>query len=269
MIKNFKILLAFILMGFLSSCSQVLQTVDLDINSKDNSVQEQFKVVEKTLTIKEARMLARAPYERMVLQSGGAAVKSIPEKIALSSEFPINSGPFKYTIGIGDTITFSKLIENNYTSIELDKQWPTKSKPSDYKLGVGDTLALTLIKENNATNQMVPKNDDGNQNLIINSQDIDLTINSNGRIGSDGSVLLLEVGRLEASDKSLNELRSEVRNILIRNGVSPRFQLEIVDFKSQKAYLTVNANPKLLYLMIKKQQCAIFSHQRMSVLNLE
>ena len=35
-------------------------------------------------------------------------------------------------------------------------------------------------------------------------------------------------------------MRSEVRNILIRNGVSPRFQLEIADFKSQKAYLTVN-----------------------------
>ena len=53
-------------------------------------------------------------------------------------------------------------------------------------------------------------------------------------------MLLLEVGRLEAIGKSLNELRSEVRNILIRNGVSPRFQLEIAEFKSHKAYLTVN-----------------------------
>ena len=40
---------------------------------------------------------------------------------------------------------------------------------------------------------------------------------------------LLEVGRLEVSGKSLNELRSEVRNILIRNGISPQFQLEISD----------------------------------------
>ena len=63
-----------------------------------------------------------------------------------------------------------------------------------------------------------------------------------GRVGSDGSVLLLEVGRLEANGKSLNELRSEVRNILIRNGVSPRFQLEIGEFKSQRAYLTVNSS---------------------------
>ena len=48
------------------------------------------------------------------------------------------------------------------------------------------------------------------------------------------------MGRLEARGKTLNEVRSEVRNILIRNGSSPRFQLEIIDFKSQRAYLTVN-----------------------------
>ena len=60
--------------------------------------------------------------------------------------------------------------------------------------------------------------------------------------------LLLEVGRLEANGKSLNELRSEVRNILIRNGVSPRFQLEIAEFKSQKAYLTVNTTSKVVNL---------------------
>ena len=38
-------------------------------------------------------------------------------------------------------------------------------------------------------------------NLIINSQQNDRTIESIARIGSDGSVLLLEVGRLEASGK--------------------------------------------------------------------
>ena len=83
-------------------------------------------------------------------------------------------------------------------------------------------------------------------------QQIDETINSTGRIGSDGSVLLLEVGRLEANGKSLNELRSEVRNILIRNGVSPRFQLEIAEFKSQKAYLTVNSTSKVINLNDQK-----------------
>ena len=45
---------------------------------------------------------------------------------------------------------------------------------------------------------------------------------------------LLEVGRLEALGKSINQLRSEVRNIFIRNGISPKFQLEISAFSSQK-----------------------------------
>ena len=67
-------------------------------------------------------------------------------------------------------------------------------------------------------------------------------IQTTGRIGSDGSVLLLEVGRLEAVGKTINDLRSEVRNILIRNGISPKFQLEITAFNSQKAYLTINSN---------------------------
>ena len=67
-------------------------------------------------------------------------------------------------------------------------------------------------------------------------------IQTSGRVGSDGSILLLEVGRLEALGKSINQLRSEVRNILIRNGISPKFQLEISAFKSQKAYITITSN---------------------------
>ena len=89
---------------------------------------------------------------------------------------------------------------------------------------------------------------EGNQSVIINSQQNDNTIVSRGRIGSDGSVLLLEVGRLEANGKTLNDLRAAVRNILIRNGVSPRFQLEIVDFKSQKSYLTINSKSEIILL---------------------
>ena len=33
-----------------------------------------------------------------------------------------------------------------------------------------------------------------------------------------------------------------------RNGVNPRFQLEIVEFKSKKAYLTVNTNSTVILL---------------------
>ena len=116
------------------------------------------------------------------------------------------------------------------------------------------TVALTLMKEDNASNQMAPvgrgnsNGDNDYQNLIINPQQSESTITTTGRIGSDGSVLLLEVGRLEANGKSLNDLRSEVRNNLIRNGISPRFQLEIVEFKSKKAYLTINSNSTVVIL---------------------
>ena len=58
-----------------------------------------------------------------------------------------------------------------------------------------------------------------------------------GRVGSDGSVLLLGVGSIKASNRSINEVRTEVRNVIIRKGLSPNFQLELTDFLSKKAYL--------------------------------
>ena len=247
MIKIFKTVSAFIFISFLLSCSQVLQTVDLDIDTEDNSVQEQFKVVEKALTIKEAKSQKNAKYPRIVLRNGrGKNSQPIPEKLALESKFPKRKASTSYKIGVGDTITFSKLIENNRSDIEIANQWPQVLNTSNYKLGIGDSLNLTLIKQINSEPQTVPNEQGG---FIITTQpSVEKTINSTGRIGSDGSVLLLEVGRLEAVGKTLNELRSEVRNILIRNIVSPRFQMEIVDFKSQKAYLTINSASKVIFL---------------------
>ena len=247
MTKLFTYIPLFFLAGLLISCSQVLQTVDLNINSDDPSMQEEFNVVEKTLTIKEAKTQKTAPYPREVLRSGrGENAQPISEKIALKSKFPKKERPKKYILGIGDTLTFSRLLENNRSNDQKDRQWPVKSNTPNYKLGVGDTLDLTLIKTTKSNQQLAPSSE--NQNVIVTPQQIDETISSTGRIGSDGSVLLLEVGRLEAIGKSLNELRSEVRNILIRNGVSPRFQLEIAGFKSQKAYLTVNTTSTVVNL---------------------
>ena len=240
----------FFLAGFLTGCSQVLQTVDLNINAEDSSLQEEFNVVEKTLTIREANTQKTAPYTRMVLRNGrGDIAQPISEKLALKSEYPKNILPIKYKIGIGDTVTYSRLIENNRTPSKDTDIWPKQNTERKYQLGVGDTLALTLIRTNNDLNTT---SSEGGQQVIINQQQNDSTIETTGRIGSDGSVLLLEVGRLEANGKSLNELRSEVRNILIRNGVSPRFQLEIVDFKSQKSYLTINSVSEVILLSDQK-----------------
>ncbi len=247
MTKLFDYISIFFLAGFLIGCSQVLETIDLDINSDDPSLQEEFTVVEKTLTIREAKAQKSYPYLRTILKNGrGENAQPIAEELALKSEFPKNDAPQDYILGIGDTIAFSRLIENNRSNDQTDNQWPVVSRASNYKLGIGDTLALTLIKTTKSTQQLTASSEE--QNGIITTQQLDETINSTGRIGSDGSVLLLEVGRLEATGKSLNELRSEVRNILIRNGVSPRFQLEIADFKSQKAYLTVNTKSTVVNL---------------------
>ena len=252
MIKIFKISYVFVLIGFVQGCSQVLQTVDLKVDSEDISSQEEFRVIEKTLTIKEARSQRNAPYARQVLKNGrGKNAQPIPEEVALLSDFPKYEGPSEYKIGIGDTISFSRLIENLRPQSKVADQWPKQKSTSNYNLGIGDTLALTIIKQVQKVNPITQStSNDGQTTLVIPPQqpEIDETINSTGRIGSDGSVLLLEVGRLEANGKSLNDLRSEVRNILIRNGVIPRFQLEIVAFKSQKSYLTMNSRSQVIVL---------------------
>jgi polysaccharide export outer membrane protein len=252
MTKLFSYISLLFLAGLFTGCSQVLQNVDLYINSEDPSLQEKFNVVEKTLTIREAKSQKVAPYLRAVLRNGrGQNAQPISEKIALKSEFPKNEAQKEYTIGIGDTVTFSRLIENNRSPLKKTNTWPKQNVERKYQLGVGDTLALTLIRATNNLNTTAPISSDSKengQNVIISQQQNDSTIETKGRVGSDGSVLLLEVGRLEANGKSLNELRSEVRNILIRNGVSPRFQLEIVEFKSQKSYLTINSTSKVIIL---------------------
>ena len=99
--KFLRVIYFFIVAGIINACSQVLQTVDLDINTEDNLAQEKFNVVEKTLTINEARAQKNAPYLRVVLKEGrGSSAKPIPEKSALKSKFPNNSSPLKYRIGI-------------------------------------------------------------------------------------------------------------------------------------------------------------------------
>ena len=119
MTRLFYYISLFFLAVLLTGCSKVLQTVDLNLNSKDSSLQEEFNVIEKTLTIKEAKTQKSAPYSRIVLKNGrGKNAQPISEQLALRSEFPKNNSPIEYKIGIGDTITFSRLIENIVTSLK-------------------------------------------------------------------------------------------------------------------------------------------------------
>ena len=78
MIKIFKITFAFVLMSLLLSCSQILQTVNLDINTEDNSVQEVFNVVEE-LTIEEAREQKTADYKRGIEKGRAQMLNLFPK----------------------------------------------------------------------------------------------------------------------------------------------------------------------------------------------
>ena len=196
MIKILQIISFFIIAGLISSCSQILQSVDLDITTDDVLVQETFEVIEKTLTINEARKQQNAPYFRTVLRNGrGENAKPIPEKLALKSEFPKSEPPVGYKIGIGDAITFSRLIENNRVTRQIANEWPIQQIASNYKLGIGDTVALTLMKEDNASNQMAPvgrgnsNGDNDYQTSLLIHNKAESTPFTTGRIGSDGSVL--------------------------------------------------------------------------------
>ena len=48
---------------------------------------------------------------------------------------------------------------------------------------------------------------------------------------------MLGLGSITAEGRSLSDVQTEVRNILIRNGLAPSFQLEITGFNSKKAFV--------------------------------
>lgn len=263
----------------LVSCSEVLQTVDLEVSSADDAAQEEFNVVEKTLTLSEARAQKTAPYTRQVIQSGrGAIAGPITERSLVGSNFPRSARAAPYRVGAGDRLNFTRLVDNqsstaqvstvwppqlsivpytlepkdkillrrildtNTTNISGTENWPKVSPQKAYTIGIGDEVALIQINEAGTNNaaallQSERGNSDIQNTLPQAGQNV---IRTTGRVGSDGSVLLLEVGRLDANGKTLSQLRAEVRNVLIRNGLSPKFQLDIISFASQRAYISTS-----------------------------
>ncbi len=236
----------------LTNCSNIIQNLNLSVNSEDEIAQQEFNVEETTLTISVAKSQSKTPYLRQVIKNGhGEEAGPISESYASVSNFPTEAKYIEYLIGPGDTIKLLQIIENKFSNIEKKSEWPRSGGERDYSLGIGDTLSLMMMAESSPDFVISGIDDDSNQ-PIYSMKGEDKVITATGRIGSDGSVLLLEVGRLEAEGKTLNELRSEVRNILIRNGVSPRFQLEILDFKSKRAYLTINEKSVIISLNDQK-----------------
>ena len=72
MTNFFKIFYLSVGLSFLIGCSQILQDVDLSFDEKDRVEQEDFTVVEKTLTLSEAKSRQSDPYMRQIIQKGWA-----------------------------------------------------------------------------------------------------------------------------------------------------------------------------------------------------
>ena len=83
-----------------------------------------------------------------MLQPGrGAKARYISENLALKSTFPNDQKEIDYKIGIGDTLSFLKLIDNKHKRSLGQTGWPKNVDGFNYILGIGDNLTLTLLKD--------------------------------------------------------------------------------------------------------------------------
>lgn len=188
----------------LSSCTAILQSPALPTDVEEIAgEQDDFRITVQPLTLETAEKLQAEPYPRNVVRTGsGASAGVVPEGVMTRSNLPPNTGPQVYRLGLGDELTFAQFAEGGVASV----------------------------------NQLIDSGSETSTSVLT----ADQVITSKGRVGSDGSVLLLGLGKLDLGGKTLSEARDIVRNVLIRNGAAPRFQLEISGFNSKKVFLVSN-----------------------------
>jgi protein involved in polysaccharide export with SLBB domain len=231
---------------FLISCSEILEPINI-YGAKQNvtteTVQEEFEINIQSLTFKSARKANRTPYTRQLILTGsGSRAKVLNEASFLKSSFPKPSSSPNYLLGVGDTLSYVLLNEFETKSA----QWPSISRKSEYRLGAGDELTFTQSNDNNLDISVTMG---GSGKIIPKLDERGSLISTKGVIGSNGNILLFGLGNITAANRTLANIRNEVRNILIRNGLTPNFQLEISKFQSQKAFITFNNdNSKIIYL---------------------
>ena len=221
---------------FLQSCSEILEPVSLFGAKKDiitGAEQEEFEIKVKSLTFKTTKKANNTPYSRQLIYKGsGSRANVLNEADFLKSNFPKSLSSPNYILDVGDKLIFTQL---NEFETEI-AQWPTNSGVSEYLLGPGDELSFTQPKENNQdvtvtldeNGQLIPLQEEERVGLIV----------TRGVIGTNGNILLFGLGNVSAANRTLDNVRTEVRNILIRNGLAPNFQLEISEFNSKKIFVT-------------------------------
>jgi len=243
---NFKLILCCIASALLlNGCDKILEPVSLFSGNQGASSkleQEEFEINIKSLTFNTAEKANNTPYSRrMVLTGSGTRAKVLDEANFLKSNFPKTSSSPHYLLGIGDQIT---LIQLNEFVTEFAK-WPSVSKKPEYILGIGDELSFAQSNDSNQ-DVSIAFSDEGD---LVPTKDSNTLITTQGVIGSNGNILLFGLGNIQAANRTLENVRTEVRNILIRNGLAPNFQLEITNFQSKKAFVTRNnGDPSIIPL---------------------
>jgi polysaccharide export outer membrane protein len=227
---------------FLQSCSEVLEPVSFFGDKQGNdalSVQEDFEINIKSLTFKSARDANKAPYPRRLKQTGaGSEANVLDEADLMTSNMPPSSKSSDYLLGIGDQLLYTQLNE----FVTPATQFPAQTTEADYLLGIGDELTLIQLNEvaggvGDIISSIPQAGDDENNRNAAKPQSSENVLKTSGLVGTNGNILLLGLGSIKAEGRSLIDVQTEVRNILIRNGLAPSFQLEITGFNSKKAFV--------------------------------
>jgi protein involved in polysaccharide export with SLBB domain len=251
--------LLFICIFLLQGCSRILEPVLLNNFTEESTkdTQEEFDINIKPLTFKNAIKANKDIYSRRLMIAGiGGKANVYDEKDFLISKIPEIMNNEDYLFGIGDELSFELLNEFIPKNIE----WPTASIAVEYILGVGDELTFAQYSDSEKFSATF----DSSGKLLDGKPETDKLISTTGVIGSNGNILLIGVGNIEASNKTLTQLQEEVRNILIRNGFSPNFQLDISNFQSKKAYLTFDGE----YMSLATNKQPIQSGKVISIKNI-
>ena len=236
---------------FLHSCSEILEPVSFFGGTQGveaQSVQEDFEINIKSLTFESARDANNAPYPRRLMQTGiGSEANVFDEADFVTSNIPPSSERMDYLLGIGDQLLYTQLNE----FVTSTTQFPTQPIEAGYLLGVGDELTLIQLNEVGSGLSSIISNipkagDDANNGNAGKPQSSESVLKTSGLVGTDGNILLLGLGSIKAESRSLGDIQTEVRNILIRNGLAPSFQLEITGFNSKKAFVTFPNPDKIL-----------------------
>ena len=126
----------------------------MDVDARDTSLQEDFKVLEKTLTLSEAQSQNSKPFTRKIIQTGiGKKAQLLDETYVSQGQFPEVEPLGEYKVGIGDTLSFTKLTESS-NILNYESSFPKTEQDDSYILGIGDQIALIQVNEgtSNATN---------------------------------------------------------------------------------------------------------------------